>query len=454
MDRKSKRILVIDDDESLCRVISYHLGQEGYNVKVSFEGIKGMKEFYDFNPDLLLCDINLPDKNGLIILNEVLNEKADLPVIMITAHGTVEDAVKAMKMGAYDYITKPFNKDELKMNVKKAIQMTDLVIENQYLRKELEKKYSFENLVGKSSEMERVFKLISQVSQSMVNVLILGESGTGKELVARAIHYNSNRKKGPFIAVNASAIPETLMESELFGHTKGSFTGATADKKGKFQLAHKGSIFLDEIGDMKPELQVKLLRVLQEKEIDILGGSKPVKIDVRVIAATNKNLEEKVEEGEFRDDLYYRLNVISMDLPPLRSRKSDIPFLIEFFLNKHSPDNKITGVTKEVMDIFEKYHWPGNVRELENVIERGIVLASGALIDEACLPQNLFSSLEKVYKIKIDWPEEGISLEEVEKDLLKQALERTNFNQTKAAKLLGIKRGTLLYRLDKHRIKY
>lgn len=445
-----KKVLLIDDDESLCRVISYHLNQEGYSVKVSNEGKEGLKIFNNFQPDLLLCDIKLPDKNGLEILEEILKNRPDLPVIMITAHGTVEDAVKAMKMGAYDYIGKPFDKDELKITVKKALQLTDLVEENKYLRKELDEKYGFKNIIGKSAEMEKVFRIVSQVSQSMVNVLILGESGTGKELVARAIHYNSPRKKEPFIAINASAIPESLMESELFGHKKGSFTGATGDKQGKFQLAHRGTLFLDEIGDMKQEMQVKLLRVLQEKEIDIVGGTKPVKIDVRIIAATNKNLQEKVEEGGFRDDLYYRLNVININLPPLRARKSDMPFLIDFFIKKHCPDKRIQGITKEVMSIFEKYHWPGNVRELENIIERGIVLASGNMIDKDCLPDNLLSSLEKTQKINIDWPEDGISLDEVEKDLIKQALERTNYNQTKAAKLLGISRGTLLYRMEKH----
>jgi len=452
--KERKRILVIDDDESLCRVISYHLSQEGYEVKTGYDGDEGLKLFETFQPHLLLTDINLPGKNGLEILKEAVEERPELPVIMITAHGTIEDAVKAMKMGACDYITKPFDKDELKINVKKALQMTELVRENQYLRKELEEKYNFENLTGKSPEMKKVFHLISQVSQSMVNVLILGESGTGKELVARAIHYNSLRKKGPFIAFNASAIPETLMESELFGHKKGAFTGATSDKTGKFQLAHKGTIFLDEIGDMKHEMQVKLLRVLQEKEIDIVGGTKPVEIDVRIIAATNKNLEERVEEGTFRDDLYYRLNVITINLPPLRSRKSDIPFLAEHFLKKHCPDGRIKGLAGDVMKIFEKYHWPGNIRELENIIERGIVLSEGNLIETDSLPENLFTSLKKTRRINIDWPEEGISLEEVEKNLLQQALERANYNQTHAAKLLGIKRGALLYRLDKHKIKY
>jgi len=445
-----KKILVIDDDISICRIISYHLSEEGYEVKVSHDGKSGFEEFRKFQPELLLCDIKLPDMEGFAILEEVLKEKTDIPVIMITAHGTIEDAVKSMKAGAYDYILKPFNRDELKLNVKKALKMSDLTMENQYLRKELEDKYKFKNLIGKSPEMLNVFRIIHQVSQANSNILLLGESGTGKELVARAIHYNSNRKKEPFIAVNASAMPDTLIESELFGHKKGSFTGASADKKGKFQLAHRGTIFLDEIGDMKQELQVKLLRVIQEKEIDIIGGTEPVKTDVRIIAATNKNLEEEVQEGKFRDDLYYRLNVISIKLPPLRSRKSDLPFLTEFLLNKHCSDKRIRGVSREVMSIFEKYHWPGNIRELENVIERGIVLSTKNIIDKECLPESILLSMEKTKKINIEWPEDGISLEEVEKDLIKQALARANNNQTIASKLLGISRGTLIYRMEKH----
>ncbi|OQA17757.1 MAG: Transcriptional regulatory protein ZraR [bacterium ADurb.Bin363] len=451
--KEKKKILVIDDDQSLCRVISYYLSEEGYIVEVCHEGNRGTGLFKKFEPDLLICDIKLPGRDGFFILEFVLSEKPDCPVIMITAHGTVEDAVKAMKMGACDYILKPFNKDELKMTVAKALQMSALVSENRYLRKELEDKYAFENIVGKSPEMEKVFRLISQVAPTDLNILILGESGTGKELVARAIHYNSPRKKKPFIAINASAIPENLMESELFGHKRGAFTGAVSDKKGKFQLAQGGTIFLDEIGDMKPELQVKLLRVIQEKEIDVVGGMEPVKIDVRLITATNKNLEEELEEGRFRDDLYYRLNVISIKLPPLRSRKSDIPFLVDFFLKKHCPEGRITGVSKEVMDVFEKYNWPGNVRELENVIERGIVLSTENVIPADCLPEKLLIPQEKMRKINIDWPEEGISLEEVEKELIKQALEEAENNQTHAAQLLSITRSALIYRMEKYGLK-
>jgi len=451
--KKNKKILVIDDDQSLCRVISFYLSEEGYEVQLCHEGNTGMEIFKKFEPDLLICDIKLPGKDGFSILDAVLKERPDCPVIMITAHGTVEDAVKAMKNGACDYILKPFNKDDLKITVDKAIRMSDLVSENTYLRKELEEKYSFENIAGKSPEMLKIFRMISQVCSTDSNILILGESGTGKELVARAIHYNSPRKKHPFIAINASAIPDNLIESELFGHKKGAFTGAAGDKKGKFQLAHEGTIFLDEIGDMKQELQVKLLRVIQEKEIDIVGGTMPVKIDVRLIAATNKNLEEEVKEGRFREDLFYRLNVIAIELPPLRARKSDLPFLVQFLIKKYAPHGKITGVTKEVMDIFEKYYWPGNVRELENVIERGIVLSEGNLIDKDCLPGKMLDSLEKIKKIHIDWPEEGISLEELEKDLIKQALLRANNNQTRAAELLSITRSALIYRMEKHGLK-
>jgi len=451
--KKNKKILVIDDDQSLCRVISYYLSEEGYEVKSCHDGNTGIEIFKKFEPDLLICDIKLPGQDGFSILDIVLKEKPDCPVIMITAHGTVEDAVKAMKSGSYDYILKPFNKDDLKITVDKAIKMSDLVSENKYLRKELEEKYAFHNIVGKSPEMLKIFRMISQISPADANILILGESGTGKELVARAIHYNSPRRNHPFIAINASAIPENLIESELFGHKKGAFTGAVSDKKGKFQLAHEGTIFLDEIGDMKHELQVKLLRVIQEKEIDIVGGTTPVKIDVRLIAATNKDLEKEVKEGRFRDDLFYRLNVIAVELPPLRVRKSDILFLVQFLIKKYSPHGRVTGVTKEVMEIFEAYHWPGNVRELENVIERGIILSTGNLIDKDCLPEKLLYSLEKTRKIHIDWPEEGISLEEIEKDLIKQALLRAGNNQTKASELLSITRSSLIYRMEKYGLK-
>ena len=451
--KKNKKILVIDDDQSLCRIISYFLSEEGYEVKICHEGNSGIEIFKKFEPDLLICDIKLPGQDGFSILEIVLKEKPDCPVIMITAHGTVEDAVKAMKTGAYDYILKPFNKDDLKITVDKAIKMSDLVSENKYLRKELEEKYAFHNIVGKSPEMLKIFRMISQISPTDSNILILGESGTGKELVARAIHYNSPRKNHPFIAINASAIPENLIESELFGHKKGAFTGAVSDKKGKFQIAHEGTIFLDEIGDMKHELQVKLLRVIQEKEIDIVGGITPVKIDVRLIAATNKDLEEEVKEGKFRNDLFYRLNVIALELPPLRIRKSDIPFLVQFLIKKYSPNGRVTGVTKEVMDIFDRYRWPGNVRELENIIERGIVLSEGNLIGVDCLHKRLIDSIEKTTKIHIDWPEEGISLEEIEKDLIRQALLKANNKQTKAAKLLSITRSSLIYIMEKYSLK-
>jgi len=389
--KKNKKILVIDDDQSLCRVISYYLSEEGYEVKSCHDGNTGIEIFKKFEPDLLICDIKLPGQDGFSILDIVLKEKPDCPVIMITAHGTVEDAVKAMKSGSYDYILKPFNKDDLKITVDKAIKMSDLVSENKYLRKELEEKYAFHNIVGKSPEMLKIFRMISQISPADANILILGESGTGKELVANAVHYNSLRKNGPFIKMNCAALPETLLESELFGHEKGSFTGAVTARRGKFEAAHGGTIFLDEIGEMSPVLQSKLLRILQDQTFDRIGGNQSITVDVRVIAATNKNLEEEVKKGNFREDLYYRLNVVFIQIPPLRNRKEDIIPLIEYFLRKYSSEVKseTIGISKAVVDILLNYDWPGNVRELENVIERSVVFSGGKTIVPEHLPVTL-----------------------------------------------------------------
>ena len=333
---KKETILVVDDDESLSRIIEYQLKEEGYRVIVSNDGPTGLARVKEEKIALAIIDLQMPGMGGMDTLKEARKIDRDLVMIMITAYGTIETAVAAMKLGAYDYITKPFNKDELKMAVAKALEMRRLRSENVHLRQELKEKYGFRNIIGASPKMQEVYNLVSQVAESDISVLILGETGTGKELIARAIHYNSPRRNSPFVILNCAAIPDELLESELFGHVKGAFTGAIRDKAGKFEAADTGTIFLDEIGELKGGLQAKLLRVLQDQEFDKVGGTKPIKVDTRIVSATNKDLEAEAREGQFREDLYYRLNVVSIKLPPLRERREDVPLLTNHFLKKHS----------------------------------------------------------------------------------------------------------------------
>lgn len=449
---KKPLILLIDDDDSLRRVMEYGLVEAGYRVHAAKSGEDGMALFEKEAPAVVLTDITMPGMSGMDVLKKVRGHDPGIPVILITAYGTIESAVSAMKEGAFDYITKPVSRDELRLTIEKALTMQRLVRENRELRAEIKDRYNFGNIIGTSGKMRALLELAGRVSQSDATVLITGESGTGKELLARGIHHNSRRADGPFVAVNCAAIPETLIESELFGHMKGSFTNAVRDKEGRFEQADGGTIFLDEIAELRTDLQAKLLRVLQQREVDRIGGTEPIPVNVRVIAATNRNIERSVNEGSFREDLYYRLSVITLHMPPLRERKEDIPLLAAHFLRKFDPTGRV-GIEQEAMDMLTSYGWPGNVRELENVIERASVLRRGDTITASELPEKLTKKRHGVDGIILNLPEEGLSLEGLEKELIIKALEKFNGNQTRAADYLGISRPTLIYRMEKYGLK-
>ncbi|MCK4419101.1 sigma-54-dependent Fis family transcriptional regulator [Candidatus Aerophobetes bacterium] len=442
------KILVVDDEAKMRRVLQIILQKEGYEAVTAKDGREALQKAEKENFDLVLTDMKMPGLSGIDLLKRIRESDEEIPVIMVTAYGTVETAVKAMKEGAHDYLLKPFEKDEMKIIIANALKMKSLVRENRYLRGELEEKYKLDNIIGKSPQIQGVYKILREVANTKATVLIQGETGTGKTLVARALHFNSSRKEKPFIHVNCAAFPEGLLESELFGHVKGAFTDAVANKPGKFELANGGTIFLDEIIELSPMLQVKLLRVLQEKEFERVGGVKTIKIDVRVIAATNRDVKKALEDGSLREDLYYRLNVVSIKIPPLREHKEDVPLLVNYFLQKFNRESgkNIKGVSPEAMDVLMNYSWPGNAREVENVIERAVILSS----EDTLLPQSLPLHLEEEPdKLEIHLPPEGIALEKVEKSLIREALKITRGNQSRAAKLLDISRNTLRYRLKK-----
>jgi len=448
MPNRFKKILLIDDDENLNKVISFQLDQMGFNVTTATDGTNGLNLFKHGSFDIVITDLQLPGMTGMELLTSIRRLDKNVIILIITAYGTVENAIEASKLGADDYLTKPFGKETLRFIIEKAIQLRMLQTENIQLRGELYQKYDFGNLIGKSAAMEDVLKLTGRVAESDATVLIQGESGTGKELIARAIHYNSPRKNKPFITVNCPSIPQNLMESELFGHIKGAFTGALKDRKGKFQLADQGTIFLDEIGDLKEDLQARLLRVLQEKEYERVGESIPFKVDVRVVAATNKNLEELVQTGKFREDLYYRLNVVWIIIPPLRDRKEDIPFLVDHFIEKYSKGQNHT-ITDDALDLMMQYDWHGNVRELENTIERAIVISRETVIGPDAL-QPISRNLKQKVQLPTEMGDtENLTFEEIEKRTIVNALNKTKGNQTKAAKLLDIPRHVLIYRMKK-----
>ena len=452
----SEKILVVDDEAGMREFLQIMLEKMGFEVVASPSGEDAINRLENSHFDLIICDLKLPKIGGMEVLRKSKEINPEVPVIMITAFGSPESAVEAMKLGAYDYITKPFKLDEIQLVINKALEKARLLEENIQLRKELKTKYGFDQLVGLSEPMRRIYQLIRQIAPTNSNILISGESGTGKELVAKAIHYNSPRRSHPFLVVNCASIPETLLESELFGHTKGAFTGAYQARRGMFELAHKGTIFLDEIAEMPLSLQAKLLRVIEEKSFRRLGGEEEIRVDVRIITATNRDLEKEVEEGRFREDLYYRLNVIRIHLPPLRERKEDIPILARHFLEKYRKalNKQIKKISQEAEEILLRYHWPGNVRELENTIERAVSLETGEVILPESLPEKIRSSSQEfVPSSWVQLPEEGINLEkaleEIEKKLLKEALIRTKGNKTKAAKLLGISFRSFRYRLAK-----
>ncbi|HEX9023309.1 MAG TPA: sigma-54 dependent transcriptional regulator [Geobacteraceae bacterium] len=444
------KILIIDDDASLRRVLEYNLQEEGYEVLTAATGEEGLSRFEESAPPLVITDMKMPGMDGFQVFKAIRERSPDTLVIIITAFGEVSTAVEAMKLGAYDYITKPFNRDELKLIVKKALELRNLSVENRQLKEELTERADFRNIVGVSPEMEKVFNVVRRVADTEATVLITGESGTGKELIAKTIHSLSSRKSAPFMPVNCAAIPRDLLESELFGHVKGAFTGAIKDKIGKFQLADGGTLFLDEVGELPIELQPKLLRALQERTVELVGGMRPQKIDVRVVAATNLDLEKAISEGGFREDLYYRLAVIPIHLPPLRQRRKDLPLLIKHFAAKHG--GKEVAFAKDALDALLIYDWPGNVRELENTVERLLIMRQGDTITMEELPERILTERKGGRKPVVNLPDEGYSLEQLEREVVVEALQRNNWNQASAARFLRIPRHILLYRLEKYGI--
>ncbi len=452
MQEKSK-ILVVDDEPGMRTFLEIILRKEGYSVETASDGMKALDNINNNVFDLAILDMLMPVMNGIEVLKRIIEKSPETTVIIITAFASHETAIEAMKLGAYDYITKPFKIDEIKLVIKKALDKKGLERENLRLRKELQTKYGFANIIGRSIDISKVFELIKRVSELKVNVLITGESGTGKELVARAIHYSGSRHRGPFIAVNCGAIPEPLLESELFGYRRGAFTGATKNKKGLFEEADGGTIFLDEIVDLPIHLQVKLLRALEEKTIRPLGSTEPIPVDIRIIAATNKLLEEEIANEKFREDLFYRLNVIKIDLPPLRDRRDDIPPLAIHFVEKYSREmgKDIHGISPKALETLESYHYPGNVRELENIIARCVALETSNVICQQTLPELMVNtdSLNIENGIAGNFGLDHL-LETFEKRTIEKALAQAQGNKVEAAKLLGITFRSLRYRLAKH----
>jgi two-component system response regulator PilR (NtrC family) len=454
------RILVVDDEVSIREFLDIMLKKEGYEVTLAEDGQKAKELIAKKTFDMVISDLQMPNVTGLELLKFVKDNYPEMVFMMITAFGTTETAVEAMKMGAYDYITKPFKLDEVRLNIANALRSRNLEVENRSLRKELTKEYSFQNIIGNSASMHSIFDLIRRVSQTPTNVLVTGESGTGKEVVAKAIHFNGPLKDKPFVTINCGAIPENLMESEMFGHKKGSFTGAINDKAGLFEVADGGSLFLDEIGELPVSIQVKLLRAIQEKVIRRVGATEDMKVDVRIIAATNRHLEDMVSKGTFRQDLYYRLNVIQIKTPSLRERRDDIPLLAAHFLKKYNErlGKNINGISAEAMEILTKYDYPGNVRELENMIERTVALEGGATILPESLPPmvNTPSGRKMASSNEIEIGQEGVDLDKVvgqiEKELLIKAIHAAGGVKKKAAKLLHISFRSMRYRIEKYNL--
>lgn len=452
----ARRILIVDDEESFRHMLSVILIKEGYEVETASNGDEGLRKAVASPFDQILCDIRMPHMDGLAFLQEIKRSGVEATIIVMSAYGTVDIAIEAMKLGAYDYISKPFKPDEIILILRKAEEREQLRKENQLLRKEVAREYSFENIVSKNERMRELFDIIKKVSRYKSTVLITGESGTGKELVARALHYNSDRSQKPFIAVNCGAIPENLLESELFGHAKGAFTDAIRMKKGLFEEADGGTLFLDEIGELPGQLQVKLLRVLQDGEIRRIGESKPIQIDVRIVAATVKDLQKEVNEGRFREDLFYRLNVLPLHIPPLRERREDIPLLVHHFIRKYNQamNKNVKDLDHRAMETLMSYKWYGNVRELENTIERAIVLSEKNNIEPDNLPAEIQSYKQESQADTI--PDEEYSIKKASKsleiNLIKKALKKMKGNHTHAARLLEISHRALLYKIKEYGI--
>jgi two-component system NtrC family response regulator len=451
----SPRILLVDDDDNLRWVLQTQLEQMGYAVATAADGAGALAAIDREPPSLVLTDLKMPGMSGMELLERIRREYPEIPVLIVTAFGTIQSAVQAIRSGAYDYLTKPIDYDELGIAVGRVLEHFRLVQEVQALRTSLDRKYGFENIIGHSKALLSVLDMAARAAQSNSTILIHAETGAGKELLARAIHFNSRRRDKPFVTINCGAIPRDLLESELFGHVKGSFTGAMAHKVGKIELADRGTLFLDEIGELAGELQVKLLRLIQQGELEKVGATTPVKVDVRFVAATHRNLSAMIEDGAFREDLYYRLAVIPLELPPLRDRSDDIPELVQYFFlkAKEQQGRPELVLPAGLLPRFQDYRWPGNVRELENVIERIVVLARGDEITLADLPDSLRRERPAMDTLQLELPAQGISLDAVEKELIVRALGRFHGNQTHAAKYLDVSRKALIYRMEKHGIR-
>ena len=451
-------VLIVDDEKNYPPILSAVLEEEGFETLTAYSGEEALSVLKNSDVDLVLTDMKMPSMDGIELLERIKEKDPGLPVIMMTAHGTVEKAVEAMQKGAYNYILKPFDNERLVIYVNKAVQMYRVIKENRRLRETVESQYSFGNIIGKSSKMQNVFELIYKVAPATASILIEGESGTGKDLVAKSIHYNSPRHDHPFIAVNCTALAESLLESELFGHEKGAFTGAVTRKKGRFELAEGGTLFLDEIGELSPSLQVKLLRVLQDKVFERVGGLRQVTVNFRLITATNKRLREEVQKGRFREDLYYRLNVVYIKLPPLRQRTEDLRLLVDHFIGKYAAERRmgvpVKSIEREVEQIFYQYDWPGNVRELENTIERAMVLCPDDTIRVSDLPRYFRNNLMGEPQLENIPADAKLfqTLADIEKKMLLRALENCNNVQSEAAQLLGIGRSGFNKKLKKYGI--
>ncbi|MCX6558579.1 MAG: sigma-54 dependent transcriptional regulator [Candidatus Aminicenantes bacterium] len=464
MLQQAIHILIVDDDRNLRKMLAFVLAKEGYQVEEAANGVDALKKLKGRNFDLVISDIRMPDLNGIELLKKIKTHDPEIPVIMITAYATTNDAIEAMKLGAEDYIMKPFSLEELKIIINKSLHKKNIERENVELKEKLSDKEKFENIVGADPKMRKIFELIDTIAQTDSTILISGESGTGKELIARAIHGKSSRSGQKFVSINCGALPENLLESELFGHKKGSFTDAYQDKEGLFETANHGTLFLDEISEMSQKMQVKVLRAIQEKVIRRVGGNQEILVDVRIITATNRDLVERIEKGEFRSDLYYRLNVISIKVPPLRERKDDIPILMQYFLLRYNKKfaKNIVGFEKKVLECFQNYNWPGNVRELENFIERGIALEKGSIISAGSLPAEVIFNLETGPTKEAGWQdmldagEFNFSqyIDSVSKSIIVRALAMNHGNIKKTAATLQVNYRSLRYLIDKFNLKF
>ncbi len=448
------QILLVDDDRNLLRVLTYQIRQSGFDVVPVTSALQALKLLEEQSFGLVLTDLRMPEMDGLELLGKIRERDSKMPVIVLTAHGSIDKAVEAIKLGASDFLTKPVEKAEIEHSIAGALRMADLLEENRRLTQAVRRKFDFKGIVGTSKRSTEVLELASQLAEVNTTVLIQGESGTGKELIARAIHFNSERRNRPFVVINCGAIPPDLMESELFGYRKGAFTGAVSSRKGKFDAADSGTVFLDEIGELPLGMQVKLLRVLQEREIDVLGDPHPKRIDVRILAATNKDLQAMMEAGEFREDLYYRLSVAPLLVPPLRERREDIPLLIHHILSKLKQRiGKEVVFDQETIEVLQTYPWPGNVRELENLVERVVVFSKTDRIGPEHLPSQFRQPLRIKGKVHMSLPAEGFSLNQLEQDIIEEALIQNEWNQTQTARYLGITRNTLIYRMQKFNLR-